>query len=88
MDEETKQLSLTEKAHLQSLLDEASRQQIASQAAIQSFVQYLAIEHDAPSDEGWRLDDVNVGFVQISPGTDPSNGAVPPRAMVEAQKVG
>ena len=70
-----KPLTDVQRDHLQNLLNEAEKSQAASNAAIQSFVTYLSTEHGAPPEDGWKLSDIDVGFV-LEEDQSP-NGQVP-----------
>jgi len=55
-----KPLTISQQQHLLALVERRN----AAQRTIESFLEYLGDEYDAPSADGWVLNDVQVGFVK------------------------
>lgn len=58
-----KSLSLSQQQHLLALIERAT----SAKVAVDTFVEYLRDEHSAPLAGGWKIDDVQIGFVQTQP---------------------
>jgi hypothetical protein len=56
-----KPLTLSQQQHLLALIERAN----AAKVSIDSFIEYLRDEHSAPSNAGWQINDVQMGFVQV-----------------------
>lgn len=61
---ESKPLSKAQQAHLAGLVAEKNR----IEAEIGRFMAYLAVEHDAPAEDGWTQIDPERGFVRTVAG--------------------
>lgn len=56
----TKPLTLSQQQHLLALIERRN----AAQKTIETFLEYLGDEYDAPAAEGWTLKDIQTGFVK------------------------